>query len=55
MGDEKIKVECRLITRGTDKVDAQAVDDLSVPDPELAIGKKVIENAISKEDDDDDS
>ena len=53
MSDKKTKVECRLITRGTDKVNAKAIDDLSIPDPEPTIGKKVIEEAMEEDTKDD--
>jgi hypothetical protein len=49
MSDEKTKIECRLVTRGTEGAEAQANDDLSVPDPEQAIGKQIID----KEDEED--
>ncbi len=49
MRNNKTKVECCLITRGTDKANANAVDDLSVQDPEQVVGKKVIEEAMEKD------
>ncbi len=53
MSDKKTKVECRLMTRGTDKANAKVVDDLSVSDPEPIVGKQVVEEAIEKGVDDD--
>lgn len=47
MSEEKTKVECRLITCGTEKVNTQVVDDLAITDPELAIGKKIIEEVFN--------
>lgn len=55
MSDEKIKVECRLITRGTDRADVQATDDLKIPDPELAVGKRIIEEEEKDENRSEDS
>ena len=52
MDDEKTKVECRLVTRGTDHANAKAIEDLAIPDPESELGKKVIEEMIEKETED---
>lgn len=52
MSDSKTKVDCRLITRGTDKANAKVIDDLAVPDPEPAIGKKVIREATEEDTED---
>lgn len=49
MSDKKTKVECRLITHGTDKAKANALDDLSVPDPEQSVSKKIIKEAMEKD------
>lgn len=49
MSDKKTKIGCELITRGTDKANAQAIDDLSVPDPEPEVGKKIINDAVKEE------
>ena len=49
MSDKKTKVECRLVTRSDDKVNAQVVDDLAIPDPETAAGEKIIREAIEKD------
>ena len=54
MCDEKIKADCRLIAKGTDKANAKVVDDLRIPDPESAIGNKIIKEAIGDETDNDD-
>ncbi len=53
MSDKKTKVECRLTTCGTDRVNAKAADDLSISDPEPSVGKQVIKEAIEKDVDDD--
>jgi len=58
VADKKTKLNCNLVARGSDKVEADAANDLNVPDPELATGKKVIEDAMGSEEDgkdDDDS
>ena len=54
MSDKKTKVDCRLITCGTDKANAKVVGDLQVPDPDPAEGQEVIRNAIGTEEDDGD-
>lgn len=43
MSEEKIKVDCHLIARGTQEAETQASDDLAIPDPDLATGKRIIE------------
>lgn len=53
MSDEKTKLNCRLVTKGTEQADASASDDLSVPDPEPAVGEKIIQEAMREEDRDD--
>jgi len=53
MSDKKTKVECRLLTRGTDKVNAKVIDDLKIPDPESTEGMRVIQEEIEKESEDD--
>ncbi len=52
MSDKKTKVNCRLVTKGTEQADASANDDLNVPDPEPAVGKKIIQEAMREEDED---
>ncbi len=52
MSDKKTKVECLLITRGTEKVNTKVIDDLTIPDPEPATGKKIIEELMEKETED---
>lgn len=54
MSDKKTKVDCHLITRGTKKVNAKVIDDLAIPDPELAIGKQIIQNVMEEKIEDDD-
>lgn len=53
MSDKKTKVECRLLTRGTDKVNAKVIDDLKIPDPESTEGMRIIQEEIEKESEDD--
>ena len=48
MSDKKTKMNCRLITRGTQKANAKVIDDLAIPDPELAIGKQIIQNVTEE-------
>ncbi|GAI96478.1 unnamed protein product [marine sediment metagenome] len=50
MSNKKTKINCHLITRGTSEADAQVVDDLTVPDPELAIGEQIIQEATNEDD-----
>jgi hypothetical protein len=49
VSDEKIKVECRLTTKGTQKADAQVISDLDIPDPKDAVGKQIVENVMGVE------
>lgn len=48
MSDKKTKVDCRLTTRGTEKVNAQVIDDLAVVDPEPDVGEQAIKEATEK-------
>lgn len=48
MSDKKTEIGCRLITCGTDKANAKAVDDLKIPDPKPAIGEQAIQDAIEE-------
>ena len=48
MSDKKTKVECRLLTRGTDKVNAKVIDYLKIPDPESTEGMRVIQEELEK-------
>jgi len=52
MKNEKTKIECRLTTCGTKVVNAKVLDDLVVPDPDPAIGKQIIADAVEEEKDD---
>lgn len=52
VSDKKTKLNCRLITKGTEQVNASANDDLSVPDPEPTVGKKIIQEVIGEEEED---
>lgn len=54
MKNDKTKVECRLVVNGTDKANANAVDDLAIPDPEPAVGEQAIKEATEKDVDEDD-
>lgn len=53
MSDKKTKIECRLITKGTDKANASVIDDLVIPDPEPAIGKRIIREELEDDEQDD--
>ena len=53
MSDKKTQIDCRLITRGTDKANAKAIEDLKVPDPEPAVGEQVIKDAMEEGSEDD--
>lgn len=49
MSDEKTKIECGLVTRGTTKANSQAVDDLTILDPDPIIGKRIVEEGLEKD------
>ncbi len=53
MSDKKTKVECRLITRGADEVNANVIGDLAIPDPEPIVGKQMIQEAMEEDKEDD--
>lgn len=53
MSDKKTKMDCFLIARGTDEVDSSVAKDMSIPDPEPATGKKLIEKITEKVPEDD--
>lgn len=53
MMDKKTQVDCRLVTRGTNRANAQAIDDLNIPDPESAVGKQIIKKMLEEEIEDD--
>lgn len=53
MSDKKTKIDCRLTTSGTGKANEKAVGDLSVPDPDPAVGKQIIEEEMEKDSEDD--
>ncbi|KKN91106.1 hypothetical protein LCGC14_0219710 [marine sediment metagenome] len=53
MSDKKTKVECRLVTRGTEKANANAIDDLAIPDPEPDVGEQIIKKEMEKGTEDD--
>ena len=52
MSDKKTKVDCRLVTRGTEKANAEAIGDLAIPDPEPIVGEQAIKEAIEKDEQD---
>lgn len=49
MDKEKIKIDCYLTTRGTREADISALDDLEIPDPDLATGKEIIRKEIKED------
>lgn len=51
MDNSKIKVDCRLTTRGTEKMNTKVVEDLLVADPEHNIGEQIIREAIGLKED----
>ncbi len=53
VSDKKTKLSCRLVTKGTEQANANASDDLNVPDPEPAVGEKIIQEAMREEEEDD--
>lgn len=52
MKNEKTKIGCRLMTRGTGAANAKVLDDLIIPDPDPAVGKQIIVDAVEEEKDD---
>lgn len=46
MSCKKKQIDCRLKAIGTDKVNERVVDDLSIPDPEPAVGKQILEEEL---------
>jgi hypothetical protein len=52
MSGKKTKVSCHLVTRGTNKANVKAIDDMTVPDPEPVVGKKIIEEAMEEDTED---
>lgn len=49
LSEEITKINCHLIARGTRKVNGRVLDDLAIPDPDLATGKKIIEKEIEED------
>lgn len=49
MSEEKVKIDCHLIACGTQKANAQFLDDLAIPDPDLETGKRIIEKEIKED------
>ena len=49
MSDEKNKIECRLKATGTDKANEKVVKDLSVPDPDPKVGKRILGELTEEE------
>jgi hypothetical protein len=52
MSDKKTKIECHLTTKGTDGANSKAVGDLTIPDPDPSIGKKILQEAMEEETED---
>lgn len=42
MSENESKIDCRLKATGTSKANAKVIEDLSVSDPEPAVGKKIL-------------
>lgn len=55
MNDNKTKINCFLSTRGSNNVDKSVAEDLSINDPAIDVGKKIIEDILSEEDKEDES
>lgn len=53
MNDEKNKIDCQLKATGTDKANEKVVKDLSVPDPDPVVGKRVLGELMEEESEDD--
>lgn len=51
--DKLTVVKCNLTTRGTQEANIKVIDDLTIPDPEPAIGKQIIKEAVEDEIEDD--
>lgn len=49
MSDDKTKVNCRLIARGTTQANTKALGDLQIPDPDSEVGKEIIQESIDAE------
>ena len=48
MSHNKTKIDCLLVARGTSEVDSNVMDDMSISDPELAVGKELIHKAMKE-------
>lgn len=46
MDKKEIKVDCHLTAHGSEEIEDKANDDLSIPDPELAVGEEIIQKGI---------
>jgi len=53
MTDKNTRIDCHLSTHGTNKANAKAIDDLSVPDPEPDVGDQIVREAMEEELEDD--
>jgi len=53
MSDEKRKIDCQLKATGTSKANAKVVKDLSIPDPDPAVGKQILGELTEEESKDD--
>jgi hypothetical protein len=46
---EITKIDCHLVARGTQDAEAQASDDLAIPDPDPSVGEKIIEEETEED------
>lgn len=53
MSDIENKIECRLKATGTDQANEKVIKDLSVPDPDPEVGKKILGELTKEESTDD--
>lgn len=53
MNNKKTKIKCRLVINGIGDINAKADKDLDIPDPDVAIGARVIKDAIQEDTEDD--
>jgi len=55
VSEKRIKVDCRLTTKGDASVDRKIIEDLAVEDPDMAMGECIIKKFVKKDDSTDDS
>ena len=48
MSEKKSKIDGRLKATGTIEANAKVIEDLSVPDPEPAVGKKILDELMEE-------